>query len=302
MKELNALRELLELALFDMMTPEHAAHVAAAEKAYRTGLGDQAEGLFLVSYMLHDHKMANGRSYFENYKLRMGSPVLNHIQKTRFGVYEVVRYASGLYLKDPLSKTDFAVVDLHEVDPGRLIVGRLIMTAEGAFLDDDFVEYPASYLESFKKSILEKYNEFIAKGTPMMIDEFIADYPLVLMTFADLLTDIENETYEDVDNYVVYQAVYLTPNQQAVMDFIRADKDFEITLDENGYLVANLYADPEDQESELLSEVVIDGNRIEADCLDEFRLDQTKSKLEALLHDLIAHFKDEVLTLEDLME
>lgn len=301
MKDFSQLRELMEMALYDMMTVEHVKHVEAAEKAYKKGLGEQAEGLFLVSYMLYDHKMANGKSFFDNYKNRMSGSLLDSITRIRFGLYEVVQYPSGLSLKDPVCKEDFKMDDMPELDPGTLIIGRIIGTKDGNFLDDDFVEYPNSYLDAFRKSLLEKYNEFISNGTPLMVDKFITDFPLVLMTFADVVTDIEHETFEDVDNYIVYQSVYLTPNSKDVMEIIRTEKDFEVTLDESSYLVANFYNDIEDDVTELIGEVVVDGKRIEIDCTSEEQRQMVKVKIEKLFGDQVTHFKDDILTLEDLM-
>lgn len=299
------IEEALDALLLESSLIKDETELAKAKSAYEKGIDGRAEGLFFTDYLLFDYK-ADDKSLFDQAAQEARYPGIDQTLLHRFSVFEVVQYPNSLGLKDIFTKEDFKVVNGETLMVADLMVGRLLISGSEAFLLENALVFPNSYKEALIKGMMEKYNDFVISGKQRSLDEFLKTQPEVLMKYIEILNEVEEETFDSEDDFLVYQSIFLVGDPVALKHQIMKEPGFETSLDESGFMVVKLYADeagdftgePEDL---LIAEIVIDGNRVEIECLDELRLNMAKEKMKQCFGDAIAHFKDEVVSMDDLI-
>lgn len=299
------IEEALDALLLESSLIKDEAELATAKAAYEKGVEGRAEGLFFTDYLVFDYKV-NDVSLFEQAVQQQSYPGLDQSLRHRFSVFEVVQYPNSLGLKDIFTKTDYKVVNGETLMVGDLMVGRLLILGSEAFLLENALVFPNSYKEALVKGMMEKYNDFVISGQQRSLDEFLIAQPEVLMKYIEILNEVEEESFDAEDDFMVYQSIFLVGDPVALKHQIMQEPGFETSLDESGFMVVKLYADESgdftgEPEDLLIAEIVIDGNRVEIECLDEFRLNMAKEKMKQCFGDAIAHFKDEVVSMDDLI-
>lgn len=299
------IEEMLDALLLDSDLIKNETALMTAKAEYEKGIEGRAEGLFFTDYILFDYKSSD-ESLFQNAKKNENYPLIEPALDHRFSVFEVVQYPNGIGLKDIFTREDFKVLNSETFEVGDLMAGRLLLQGSEAFLLGNALVFPNGYREAIVKGMMEKYNDFVTGGNQRSLDEFIKAQPEVLMKYIEILNEVEEESLEVEDDFMVYQSTFLVGDPVALKNKILNEPGFETSLDESGFMVVKLYADDagdlsEDHEDQLIAEIVIDGNRIEIECLDEFRLNMAKEKMKLSFGDAIAHFKDEVLSMDDLL-
>lgn len=294
------IQENMDQILFDAMAIENEDFVSAAKKAYEQGIEERAEGLFFSAYLTYHYQDESGSTLFQKYLKKHPESPLSLITDMRFSVYEVRNYPAGVGLKDVYTREDYLIKGQDELVEGDIMVARIVSLGADHFIDEDYMIFPAAYKDTFVKGIMEKYNEFCQLNGIMELAAFLKEQPLVLMKFVEILNEVEQESYEAEEDYLVYQTVFLTADPEAVKTQLQSDEDFDVSLEESSFIVARLYADRGTEEENLIAEIVVDGKRIEVEALDEFRQAMAKEKLQRLLGGLAVHFQDEVLSMDDL--
>lgn len=299
------IEEALDALLLESSLIKDEAELATAKAAYEKGVEGRAEGLFFTDYLIFDYKV-NDVSLFEQAVQQQSYPGLDQSLRHRFSVFEVVQYPNSLGLKDIFTKADYKVVNGETLMVGDLMVGRLLISGSEAFLLENALVFPNSYKEALVKGMMEKYNDFVISGQQRSLDEFLIAQPEVLMKYIEILNEVEEESFDAEDDFMVYQSIFLVGDPVALKHQIMQEPGFETSLDESGFMVVKLYADESgdftgEPEDLLIAEIVIDGNRVEIECLDEFRLNMAKEKMKQCFGDAIAHFKDEVVSMDDLI-
>ncbi len=297
MENLTDLQEKIDDLLLNSAEIKNEVFLQKAKMVYEKGIEGRAEGLFFTNYLTFYFK-EGGLSLFEKMK---PSGQLGTL-KPRFSAYEVVKYASAIGLKDIFTRQDFTVKNESSLSEGDILVGSLYQMGAQQFISEDAMIFPIAYKETLVKGMMEKYNEYVTHEEMIDLEGFVEKEPVILMKFIEILNEVEEENYEAHDDYLVYQSVYLVGDPIGFKNLLKQDSDFEISLEESGFIVAKLYADKGTEEENLIAEVVVDGNRIEIESLDDFRQNMAKEKFERTFKDLIAHFKDEVLSMDDLIE
>ncbi len=294
------IQENLNEILFEVMQIENEAFVEEAKNVYELGIKNTVEGLFFTQYLSFHYPDENGKTLFSRYIEKHPDSSLSLVTSLRFSVYEVKKYPAGMGLKDLYTKQDFLVKGEEELSEGDIIVATLVSIGPDHFINEDFMLFPSQYKDPFVKGIMEKYNELCRSKGAMDLEHFVKTNPLIIMKFVEIINNVEQDAYEAQEDYLVYQTVFLVGDMALAKAKIKEDPDFEITLDESGFLVTRLFMDKGTEDENLIAEIVIDGNRIEIEALDEFRQNMAKAKVESLLQDLAVHFKDEVVSMDDL--
>lgn len=300
MKNWEMIQEALDQIVLSAVEVQSEGYLTQAKAIYEQGIEGRAEGIFFTSYLTLDHKV-EGKTLFEKFLSKHPETVLSTISNMVFSVFEVMNYPAGLGLKDLYTKADYLLTSEDEPSEGDLIVGRLITAANQNYLAEDAMVFPASYKEAFRKGIMEKYNEYVTSHGLTALEDFLKTETLVLMKFVEILNEVEQESIEAVEDYTVYQTVFLVGDPVAFRNMLLDAPDFEVSLEESSFLVAKLYTDKGTEDEDLVAELVLDGNRIEIESLDEFRQNMAKEKMISTFGNIIAHFKDEVLSMDDLL-
>lgn len=294
------IQEEMDQILFDVMRIENEAFVEAAKIAYEQGIEDRAEGLFFSAFLSYHFKDSQGKTLFERHLENNPNSPLNLVTDYRFSVYEVRNYPAGMGVKDIFTKTDYLIQGQDDLVEGDIMVARVVSLGNDHFINEDFMIFPHSYKDTFVKGIMEKYNEYCSLNGLTDLEAFLREQPLVLMKFVEILNEVEQESYESEEDYLVYQSVYLIGDPVAAKSILLGATDFDVTLDESGFVVARIYADKGTEEETLVAELVLDGNRIEIEALDEFRQNMAKEKMKQVFGEVAVHFQDEVVSMDDL--
>ncbi len=294
------IQENLNEILFEVMQIENQAFVEKAKNVYELGIDNNVEGLFFTQYLCFHYEDEYGKTLYNRYLEKHPESPLSLVTDLRFSVYEVKNYPAGKGLKDLYTKQDFLVKGEDELSEGDIIVAMLVSIGQDHFINEDFMLFPSQYKDPFVKGIMEKYNEFCKGQGALSLENFIKKHPLVIMKFVEILNNVEQDAYEAVEDYRVYQTVFLVGEINVAKDKFRSDPDFEVTLEESGFMVTRLFMDRNTEDENLIAEIVIDGNRVEIEALDEFRQNMAKEKIKILLQDLAVHFKDEIVSMDDL--
>lgn len=294
------IQENLNDILFEVMQIENNAFVEEAKNIYELGIENTVEGLFFSQYLSFNHLDEGGKTLFRRYVDKHPESSLSLVTDLRFSVYEVKKYPAGMGLKDLYTKQDFLIQGEEELLEGDIVVAMLVSIGSDHFINEGYMLFPSQYKDTFMKGIMEKYNEFCRSKGSVDLEAFIKGQPLIIMKFVEILNNVEQDAYEAEEDYLVYQTVFLVGDLAKAKEKIKSDSDFEITLEESGFLVTRLFMDKGTDAENLIAEIVMDGNRIEIEALDEFRQNMAKAKIESLLEDLAVHFKDEVVSMDDL--
>lgn len=294
------IQENLNEILFEVMQIENQAFVEEAKNVYELGIEKTVEGLFFTQFLSFHYLDESDKTLFSRYIEKHPESSLSMVTGLRFSVYEVKNYPAGKGLKDLYTKQDFLIKGEEELSEGDIIVAMLVSIGNDHFINEDYMLFPSQYKDPFIKGIMEKYNELCRSKGAMDLEHFVKNHPLIIMKFVEILNNVEQDAYEAVEDYLVYQTIFLVGDMKAAKEKVKNDPDFEVTLDESGFLVTRLFMDKGTDEENLIAEIVIDGNRIEIEALDEFRQNMAKAKIETLLQDLAVHFKDEVVSMDDL--
>lgn len=294
------IQEDLNDILFEVMQIENNTFVEEAKNIYELGIENAVEGLFFSQYLSFNHLDSQDKTLFDRYIEKHPESALNLVTDLRFSIYEVKKYPAGMGLKDLYTKQDFLLKGEEELLEGDIVAALLVSIGTDHFINEGYMLFPNQYKDTFMKGIMEKYNEFCRSKGALDLETFIKEQPLVIMKFVEILNNVEQDAYEAEEDYLVYQTVFLVGDLSKAKEIIREDKDFEITLDESGFLVTRLFMDKGTEDENLIAEIVLDGNRVEIEALDEFRQNMAKAKIETLLGSLAVHFKDEVVSMDDL--
>lgn len=294
------IQEDLNEILFEVMQIENNTFVEEAKNVYELGIESTVEGLFFSQYLSFNHLDEKGQTLLNRYIEKHPESTLSLVSDLRFSVYEVKKYPGGMGLKDLYTKKDFLFKGEEELSEGDIVVALLVSLGTDHFIYEGYMLFPSQYKDTFVKGIMEKYNEFCRGKGAMDLETFIREQPLIIMKFVEILNNVEQDAYEAEEDYLVYQTVFLVGDMAKAKEALKGDSDFEITLDESGFLVTRLFMDKGPDSENLIAEIVLDGNRIEIEALDEFRQNMAKAKIENLLGDLAVHFKDEVVSMDDL--
>jgi hypothetical protein len=296
-----SVQENMDQILFDAMSIEHEAFVIKAKEAYEFGIEGRAEGLFFSAYLTYHFTDDSGKTLLQKHLEKNPESPLNMIEESRFSVYEVRNYPAGVGLKDIFTRADFLLKSDEEMEEGDILVARLFKIGTDYFINDDYMIFPNTYKDAFVKGFMEKYNEYSRMNGIVDLEYFIKNQPLVLMKFVEILNGVEQESYEAEEDYTVYQTIYLVADTNAARNLLASDEAFDITLEESGFFVASLYSDKGTEDENLIAELILDGNRIEIEALDTFKQNLAKEKIGTLLGEIAVHFKDEVLSMDDLL-
>lgn len=294
------IQEQMDQILFDVMSIENEDFVESAKAAYEQGIEDRAEGLFFSAFLSYHFKDPSGKTLFEKHLEKHPESPLHLVTDYRFSVYEVRNYPAGVGIKDVFTKTDYLIKDQEELVEGDILIARIVSLGNDHFLSEDFMIFPHSYKDTFVKGIMEKYNEYCTINGLTDLEEFIKTQPLVLMKFVEILNEVEQESYESEEDYLVYQSIYLVGDPVAAKSLLLNAKEFDVTMDESGFVVARLYADKGTEDENLVAELVLDGNRIEVEALDEFRQNMAKETMKHVFGEVAVHYQDEVVSMDDL--
>lgn len=288
-------REATEALLFFSMEPQFAQIIAKADKAYRAEDDPQAHADQFENYLLYDYKV-DGQSFAALFAAadRPYSDFFKAVNHYYFSGFEVMRHDAHVFLKDVFTKRDFVLLNPEVLEGESFLVGRVFGFADGYVLAPDFEIYAKETMEAFKRAILERH---ATERQNEALETFIERNALLMMRYLDVLETIMEAEQSDEETYLVHQSTYLHQNTEKIKEALQASPDCELALDEPEDLIFRLM-----YEGDIIAEIVLMKNKAVLECVEETALSQSRKWFEALLGDLVVHFADEVLTLDDLLE
>ena len=157
---------------------------------------------------------------------------------------------------------------------------------------------PDDYKTLLVKGMLEKYNEYCSLFAPIQMDAFVKKHSLVLYRFLSIIDKTAAEYALDEEDYLVYQSTYVVKNQEKAHENLKSNEKFILSLDDKAGAVFKLISGEHDH---VIAEIVLADDRLEIECTTADALDHSKGVIEEVLDDIVAHLRDDVLNIDDLI-
>lgn len=292
--EIEALRD----ALTERVSQESDL-IEQARRQFVFALGGETDIIeadfleWLVWDFRHGGKTLINR-YHEALRVFFSPEIIKSAEGSKLSFVQWQPSTSRGFFKDILTNVDYPITaesdSLETADP-YIALMRLFKTESGYMPVGEVKYYSVEMREAIRRGILEKYNA-IYTAAPQSLEEFVYGNPLVLYAYAQIIEKVSDDVDDDGD-LKVYQATYKITDEGAFKRRLSELTTFEATEDSDVYVLELPEA--------IIAEVVIEDSRLDIEATDGDKLLLLKKYVEEVLVDCVAHLKDDVLTMEDLL-
>lgn len=293
---MEGLNEILDEMLFFLSKKENGFIINSGREAF--GVKDEFDvpkGFF--DWLVHDYKI-NGKHILDILKenKEIDCEVYEGIKNSYISVFNIIKTKNNVILKDIFTGNDFRLLEDLNIDDEGILLTRVYPYKDGYLLLENQA-YADSFKSTFKKSILEKYNEYCAVYEPMDIEEFIKSKSLLVYKFYEVVENVIEEEHNH-DDYYVYQGTFMIQDMDKFndiikkLDFVKFDDEFDSE---------RIYSVYDSSISNILAEMVIKLKTIEIECSAKEYLDTVCQMLEEAFESSIVHVKNEVLSIDDIL-
>lgn len=252
-------------------------------------------------WLIHDFKF-NGKRVIDFFMLEE-EELYNRNKKeydlfsnSMVSFFEMVITPNNIILKDIFTNKDYMLTNYDGVNENGFLRTRIYIDSTKCYIADDIYYYPLEYKSSFKKIVFEKYNEYCSMNFNISIEEFIKENSILIYKFNDIVEDVISNMISDEEELLVYQSVYTFKDKVDIIEIIENDKNIA-KVDDNVYQISIKLQDGEN----IISEMIVESNRLEIECKTEKDLFATKIYIEEILTKYINFFADEIVSLDSLL-
>jgi hypothetical protein len=293
---MEGLNEVLDEMLFFLSKKENGFIINSGREDF--GVKDEfsvPKGFF--EWLVHDYKI-NDKYILDILKenKEIDPEVYKGIKDSYISVFDIIKTKNNVILKDIFSGNDFKLLEDLNIDDGGILLTRVYPYKDGYLLLEN-QSYSESFKTTFKKSILEKYNEYCAVYEPMDIEEFIKSKSLLVYKFYEVVENVI-EADQDQEDLYVYQGTFMIQDMDKFNDII---KGLDYIKFDDEYESERIYKVYDDSATSILAEMVITLKKIEIECSSKDYLDAVCQMLDESFANSIVHVKNEVLSIDDIL-
>ncbi len=252
-------------------------------------------------WFVHDYQDERGQSlsdlYMQAHDLsEEDEEMLKIIKSSVYSAFERLPIKDKMVVKDIFTKMDHTLQEAFDISG--VVVSR-VYKVDGKHIMADHKEFmPDEYKKLLIKGMLEKYNEYCSLYAPIQMDAFVKKHSLVLYRFLSIIDKTATEYALDDEDYLVHQSTYVVKNQQEAYKALKVNEKFILSLDDKAGSVFKLVSGEHDT---VIAEIVLADDRLEIECRTADELDYSKTVTEEVLGENVAHLRDEVLNIDDLI-
>ena len=295
------LQDTVDKLLFGALDEKRAHIVKHATAVFLKGAKSDKEMQGFNDWFVHDYRDENNNSIVKLY-MQENTPdadeklILKSIEESVYSAFDRMPINDKIVLKDKFTKKDYLIKE--EFETGNVMIARIYKVGNAHMLLDLPEYLPETYNQTLIKGVMEKYNEYCRVFMPIQMEEFMKQHSQVLYRFLSIIDDTAAEYTLDDEDYTVYQSTYVVKDSKTVYEAMKENEKFEIALDDEAGTVVKLQtADGEG----IICEIVLADDKLELECLTSDELQYSKDVIEEFLGEYIAHLRDEILNIDDLI-
>lgn len=292
MFDIERFNEFKDDLLYFILKEENKYFVEKAKE--RFFIDDEHEtGLGFTSWLIHDCEI-DGRKAVDIYSEKntdFDQDYLLVMKNSLFSFYELIKTQNNTILKDIITRKDYLLSDEDKNIDGELLAGRIYFIKDKIALSDEITSFERSFVEVFRKGILEKYNEYTKMSGMVSIDDFVEGNPIIFYKYLDVADQSDAIMNFDDDDLRVYQGIFGFSDKKEVIKILKED-DHVTMLDDDEFIIV--------YEGERCELILLD-NRFELECVTKSELEAFKQLVLEMFEEKVAHLGDEVITLDNLL-
>lgn len=295
------LQDTVDKLLFWAMEEGQKSLVEHATTVFMKGAESDMEMLGFNDWFVHDYRTDDGKGIADLYKKAHDVSedelkLLESISNSVYSAFERMPIKDKMVVKDLFTKADYQLSDAFEA-ASVMLMRVYSMNGSHVILDQ-----PEFLTEEYKtllvKGMLEKYNEYCRLFAPMQMDAFVKQHSLVLYRFLNIIDTTASEYALDDQDYVVHQSTYIIKNMVKAHENMKINEKFILSLDDEAGAVFKLVSG---EHEDVIAEIVLADDRLEIECTTAEALEYSKEVIEEILGDMVAHLRDEILNIDDLI-
>ncbi len=306
----------LELKIEDgvlafLSSPSFAEEIEAAKDYFYTFVGQGGMNgelhLDFNSWLIYDYKLQDGQSFLEKYYTASKDDLskeeidfINKLVDSYLSIYDVVGTKNEyVTIKDIFSKEiyDIKQENILDIQGKELVMGRITGIPDQCWLAGNKQYIPSAFKTSIERSMLEGFESFKKKNRYSNWKMYLKDHSEVLYKHLGVVEELTMQNEKEGDDlYYVWQSVYLIQDARNIKEVFLAHKEIILDDEETGCLYFKMM-----RQKRILGEMVLKNNRLELECTSEEDRTKAKKIIEMILEDKGKHFKDEILSFNDLV-
>lgn len=298
-------------ALSFLSSPSFEEEIETARDYFYSfvGQGEMNSELHLDfnSWLMYDYKLKDGQSFLEKYYIvslgalpKEEADFIHQLLDTYLSIYEVVEAQNGyVKIKDIFSKEIYSVTheNIRDIQDKELVMGRIVGIGDQYWLAGNKQYIPGVFKITIERSMLEGFEDFKKKNRYTSWKSYLKGHSEVLHKHLGIIEEltIQNDKEGD-DLYYVWQSVYLIQDTRNIKKVLLAHKEIMLDDEDRGTLYFKMM-----RNKRILCEMVLKNNRLELECTSEEDRNKAKEIIEMILGENGKHFRDEILTMDDLV-
>lgn len=291
--------ELVENLLLFTKNDLYKNQLNKANELFNEGLEDKIIDLGFNEWFVYDYKFDNSSCLIDEYIKSQSlsdhkKSLLKAMKDSFVSVFNVGEVNDKLFLKDTFTKTDYPLK--NKSINYKNVVAR-VMEFENENYVIDILDNWDKDIDSIKKAILKKYNEYASISKNVSISEFVKNNSLIIYKYLILYRESKDKLVFKDQEFYVHQGIYAIVDKNKFNTKLRNDKNIKFLSDEYDGKIYELILD-----EVVLSEILIKDKTIEIECKSENDLQKANLYFEQKYENSLKKMKDEVLNIEQLLE
>ena len=276
------------------------------------GQQDKEESRSLVNvdfnkWLIYDFKMKQGTTFvqcfYNDYKNHLNpkeKETMEQIINSYPSLFELKEFKKnhGLY-KDVFKNTEF-IIDGNaqtQMQVRDLVFARIVKINNHYKFFGDKVYMPGFLKSSIERNIIARYEDYRAQNQYATWDNFLDNNRLLIYQHIGIITQVVNsEMEEEEDKYQVWQSIYLIRDIKKIKQIFLEHDSIQFELEEYEAIYFKIL-----EGGSILAELILMNNRCELECTSERDRKKSKKIVEEVLGNLVTHYKDEIIGLNDII-
>lgn len=278
--------------LYFILKDENKYFVEKAKEKFF--IDDEHEtGLGFTSWLIHDCEIDGKKAVdlYSDHNTDFDEDYLLVMKNSLFSFFELIKTQNNTILKDIITRKDYLLSGDDKNIEGELLAGRIYFIKDKIALSEEMTTFEKSFVEVFRKGILEKYNLYTKMSGMVSIDDFVEGNPIVFYKYLDVADQSDAIMNFDDDDLRVYQGLFGFSDKKEIIEILKSDSHISM-LDDDEFIILN--------EGDRCELILLD-NRFELECVTNSELESFKQLISEIFGDKVVHIGDEVITLDNLL-
>lgn len=289
--------------LFDQLyefavSPEHHNALKRAEKAFIVSEDFSDTNGFAEWFIFNYRDQVGGQrlidKFIESNQEAKNTPLLLALGKSLRSLFEIRMERGKSIVKDIFTGEDYLLENALQ-ETNLLLSARLVSIEHENHLIGDIFEFDLEYRDTFKKIILENYNQTVNQYGPTPLSVFLDLNGHLLYKIMDIVHQVDEENAYDQE-LMLHQATYAyNCTTEELYDRLMTIK-FPVYSDEDEEPILRVM-----EEDQIIAEIEITNSQIYVLCNNESHLNKMIEAMSSLISQDLVFLKSETFTLEELL-